>query len=103
MQVKSRGVEFLACECGSDESEGFAHSALQLNWSLYYNRTETNLSLRFMKISDIMNVTFYSGGKRNWNSKESAQEVLLQVSDLGDRSFVCYTSLVENKSTGKKL
>lgn len=56
-----------------------------------------------MKISDIMNVTFYSGGKRNWNSKESAQEVLLQVSDLGDRSFVCYTSLVENKSTGKKL
>lgn len=83
MQVTGSDVEFLACECGSDGSEGFAHSILQLNRSRYNNRTETNLSLHFMEVSDIMNIILWSGGKGHWNSKESAQEVLLQVSDLG--------------------
>lgn len=52
---------------------------LQLNKGLYANRTETSLPLHFMKVSDIMNVILCSEGKRYWNSKESAQEVLLQV------------------------
>lgn len=83
LQVKIHGVEFLACECGSDGSEGFAHSILQLNTSLYNNRTETNLAPHFMKVSGIMSVILCSESKRHWNSKESAQEVLLQASDLG--------------------
>lgn len=75
--------EFLACECGSDGSEGFAHSILQLNTGLYNNRTDTYLSLPFMIVSDMMDIIICSEGKRHWNSKEPAQEVLLQISDLG--------------------
>lgn len=44
---------------------------------------ETNVSLHFMEVSDIMNDIPCSQGKRHLNSKERAQEVLLQVSDLG--------------------
>lgn len=44
---------------------------------------ETNLSLHFMKVSDTMNFILRSQGKRHLNLKEWAQEVLLQVSDLG--------------------
>lgn len=74
---------------------------LQLNKSLYTNRTETNLPLHFMKVSDIMNVILCSEGKRHWNSKESAQEVFLQVYRPGIGLLYVTLHWLKTKAEGK--